>query len=92
MPCHHEPFAPSSEQLDDWRMELTSDMAEVKTLLKTLVGNGQPGVIARMDERTADLDVRTTSLERSRNQLAGAIAIVSGMGAWFLHHLFGGSH
>jgi hypothetical protein len=86
MPEHQAPkpqssFAPSSEQLDDWRIGLTTDMSEVKTMLKALVGNGQPGVIDK-------LETRVTALERVKNQMAGAIAVVSAVGGYFIHGLF----
>jgi hypothetical protein len=71
-------FAPSAEQLDDWRIGLTADMSEVKTMLKTLCGNGQPGTIGK-------LETRVSALEKAKNQLAGAIAVVSAVGGYFMH-------
>jgi hypothetical protein len=74
------PFAPSPEQLDDWRISLTSDMAEVKTLLHGLCGNGQPGTIQK-------LDTRVTTLETFTNQIVGALVIVSAVGGYFIRML-----
>ena len=79
-PTHQPSFAPSAEQLDDWRIGLTSDMAEVKTMLHTLCGNGQPGTISK-------LETRVSALERVKNQMAGAIAVVSAVGGYFIHGL-----
>ena len=73
-------FAPSSDQLDDWRIGLTSDMAEVKTMLKQICGNGQPGTLGK-------LETRVSALERVKNQMAGAIAVVSAVGGYFIHEL-----
>lgn len=50
-------------------------------MLKALVGNGQPGVIDK-------LETRVTALERVKNQMAGAIAVVSAVGGYFIHGLF----
>ncbi len=78
---HHtvsSPFTPSPESLDEWRMALTSDMSEVKTMLHTLCGNGQPGTVGK-------LEVRVSALERARDYMAGAIAVASAIGGYFLH-------
>src|SRR5207237_1485872 len=80
----HDPtplFAPSAEQLDDWRIELTKDMAEVKTMLKTLVGNGQPGKIAIMETRIG-------SLETAKNRLAGGRCHLGGGGLYDARGLY----
>ena len=84
---HHSPapFSPSPERLDDWRISLTTDMAEVKTLLHALVGNGQPGTISK-------LETRVSALEKAKNQLAGAIAVVSALGGYYLHNLIKGGN
>jgi hypothetical protein len=75
------PFAPTNAQLDDWRMSITSDIAEVKTsldvLVKTLMGNGQPGALSKIDRRLA-------ALESAKNKLAGAIAVAGVLLGWIV--------
>ena len=72
------PYTPSPDQIDDWRIALTADMSEVKTLLHGLVGNGQPGTIGK-------LEARVSVLETTKNQLAGALAVVSAVVGYFAH-------
>ena len=84
---HHtpvSPFAPSAEQLDVWRIELTADMAEVKTMLHTLCGNGQPGTISKLESRVS-------SLETWKNRIAGAIAVVAMASGYVMRTIFMGA-
>jgi hypothetical protein len=44
---------------DEQFISLTNQLARLETHMESLIGNGQPGVISKLDERVRDLETET---------------------------------
>ena len=68
-------FSVSAAALDDWRISTTADLAEIKAMMRSLIGNGHPG-------RITVLESRVSSLEVAKNRFAGALGVIAAAGGY----------
>lgn len=66
---------------DEFQLHVVSALAELKTQMTSLVGNGQPGRITKMEDKIE-------SLLRARWTMGGAITAVSIVASAVFHYFF----
>ena len=76
---------------EEFQIHMVTEMAIMKTHILSLVGNGQPGKITRIENAILSHD---RSLNRAKGWVAGAFGALSvalGIIEWYFHFR-GGSH
>jgi hypothetical protein len=74
-------------KLDEQSAQLTAIRAEqaaLATKIGTLVGNGQPGRVDKLESRMSEHDREIERFKGARRMLWGILTL-GGIGEWFLH-------
>ncbi|MFB3915133.1 MAG: hypothetical protein ACE14M_00265 [Terriglobales bacterium] len=71
--------------MTDFEQQVLSDLAELKTKMRWLVGNGQPGRVAQLEQRVQQHE---QLLQRAAG-ISGAVAVVFALLQLALHYLSG---
>jgi hypothetical protein len=71
----------------EFQQQVISDLTELKTHMKSLVGNGQPGRIALIEQA---VERHERYSQRTRGYIAGVLGVLTLLGSvtgWVLHNM-----
>lgn len=70
----------------DLQLDIAVKVGKTETMVADmharLFGNGQPGLLDKLDEKIELLDDRVVDLEHSKNKVLGGVTVIGALASW----------